>query len=399
MADIITNTLQIGSNNLILRDADAQEQLVTVKDGLTAVEAQLEQTTADMLNAYVTDTASGSIASFPDGADGVPVKSLTVDIEPVQSGSGDPSPTNIRPISGRTSAVVTRAGVNVWNEEWEAGDISSSTGENVSSTTNIRSKNYIPISPNTEYYDVCKSFSNADIRSRFYDADKNYIGFREKDGSGVQLNDVFTTPENAYYLRFAMQSGYGTTYKNDISINYPSTDHDYHAYDGQTVTIDLDGTRYGGTLDVTTGKMTVDRGYYTDDGTGAWQYLEDGASSRYYLGSAVSGAKNASTNGKSNYGNLVSSFNQNGIFVGSNGRINICGTVKDAFASVDALKSALASNPIQIAYELAEPFEVTLTPQEVKTLLGTNNIWADAGDVEVEYRADTKLYIQKVLNA
>ena len=33
MADIITNTLQIGSNNLILRDADAQEQLVTVKDG------------------------------------------------------------------------------------------------------------------------------------------------------------------------------------------------------------------------------------------------------------------------------------------------------------------------------------------------------------------------------
>lgn len=34
MADIITNTLQIGSNNLVLRDADAQEQLVTVKDGL-----------------------------------------------------------------------------------------------------------------------------------------------------------------------------------------------------------------------------------------------------------------------------------------------------------------------------------------------------------------------------
>ena len=35
MADIITNTLQIGSNNLVLRDADAQEQLVTVKDGFS----------------------------------------------------------------------------------------------------------------------------------------------------------------------------------------------------------------------------------------------------------------------------------------------------------------------------------------------------------------------------
>lgn len=37
MADIVTNTLQIGSNNLILRDADAQEQLVTVKDGLASL--------------------------------------------------------------------------------------------------------------------------------------------------------------------------------------------------------------------------------------------------------------------------------------------------------------------------------------------------------------------------
>ena len=38
MANIITNTLKIGSDNLVLRDADAQEQLVTVKDGLSSVE-------------------------------------------------------------------------------------------------------------------------------------------------------------------------------------------------------------------------------------------------------------------------------------------------------------------------------------------------------------------------
>ena len=44
-------------------------------------------------------SASGAVASFSDGAD-LPLKSLVVDIEPVQSGSGDPSSTNIRPISG-----------------------------------------------------------------------------------------------------------------------------------------------------------------------------------------------------------------------------------------------------------------------------------------------------------
>jgi len=50
MADIITNTLQIGSNNLILRDADAQEQLVTVKDGLTAVESDVTDLKEDFDN-------------------------------------------------------------------------------------------------------------------------------------------------------------------------------------------------------------------------------------------------------------------------------------------------------------------------------------------------------------
>lgn len=61
---------------------------------------------------FPTDTASGAIASFPDGADDVPVKSLVAQIAPVQSGSGDPSPTNIRPISGWTSATITRTGAD-----------------------------------------------------------------------------------------------------------------------------------------------------------------------------------------------------------------------------------------------------------------------------------------------
>ena len=50
-----------------------------------------------------TKTASGAIASFNDGAN-APVVDLTVSIEPVQSGSGDPSPDNVRPISGWTGA-------------------------------------------------------------------------------------------------------------------------------------------------------------------------------------------------------------------------------------------------------------------------------------------------------
>ena len=48
MADIVTNTLQIGSNNLILQDAGARQDIATntqdisdLKDGLTAVESDV----------------------------------------------------------------------------------------------------------------------------------------------------------------------------------------------------------------------------------------------------------------------------------------------------------------------------------------------------------------------
>ena len=55
---------------------------------------------------YPAKTASGNPASFTDGAEDVPVKSLTVAFAPVQSGSGDPSPENVRPITGYTGVTI-----------------------------------------------------------------------------------------------------------------------------------------------------------------------------------------------------------------------------------------------------------------------------------------------------
>ena len=47
----------------------------------------------------------------------------------------------------------------------------------------------------------------------------------------------------------------------------------------------------------------------------------------------------------------------------------------------------------QVVYKLLTPVEYQLTPHEIRTLLGTNNFWANTGDVTVNYKADTKLYI------
>jgi hypothetical protein len=46
-------------------------------------------------------------------ASAILAKDITIAIEPVQAGSGDPSPTNVRPISGWTGANVTRTGKNL----------------------------------------------------------------------------------------------------------------------------------------------------------------------------------------------------------------------------------------------------------------------------------------------
>ena len=57
-------------------------------------------------------------------------------------------------------------------------------------------------------------------------------------------------------------------------------------------------------------------------------------------------------------------------------------------------KSAMSG--VQLCYELATPQTYQLTPTEVTTLLGDNTIWADTGDTTAEYRADTKLYIERL---
>ena len=74
---------------------------------------------------------SGSIASFQTNL-AEDLSRLTVSIEPVQSGSGDPSPSNIRPISGHTEAVVTRTEKN-----WLPNDLPASTYlDGITITTN-----------------------------------------------------------------------------------------------------------------------------------------------------------------------------------------------------------------------------------------------------------------------
>lgn len=330
---------------------------------------------------------SGELVSFSDGAD-MPAKSVIVNITPKQSGTGTPSPDNVRPISGWESVSVYDTGVNVWDEEWELGNIDVSSGANVSSTTQIRSKNYIPVRPNTTIY--LYGAVGGTFNYRFYKADKSYLR-----GTYYGANQTLAIPEEAYYMRFVMGASYGTTYNNDISINYPSTDHEYHAYNGTTTTVNLGRTVYGGEAEIVGGSLTDKMGV-VDLGTLNWIDHSSGVFWAIINGKAkgvnnivCSQYETASTAG---VGNL-----QNNQIVGEHSGSAVY--IKDTRFTTDTTAFKSAMSGVQLVYELHQPQTYQLTPTEVKTLLGDNNVWADSGDVEITYRKDINIVIDELTNA
>lgn len=163
-------------------------------------------------------THSGNPITFTNPEGTLEFAKLRVDLEPTQDGTGDPSPSNVRPIHGVGSVEVSDVGTNQWDEEWEMGGIGSSNGVPYSTPNAIRSKNFSACLPNETYY-----FKGA-FAVYWYNSSQ---GFISADYVG---NNTKVSPASARYFKIGCYDAYGTTYKNDISINYPSTDHDYHAY-------------------------------------------------------------------------------------------------------------------------------------------------------------------------
>ena len=247
---------------------------------------------------------------------------------------------NICPISGWTGANVYTDGINLWDEQWESGRYNETTGAKETSAPVIRCKNKIPVFPSTVYY---FTMSTSGAFAYYYDVNENYLGTRYS----LAANHTFTTPADAYYMTFSLYSGYGTTYLDDISISYPSTETAYHAYVGKTYTVswsDSAGTVYGGTL--------------TDNGNGTWTLK----ARPYY----------ASYNGETLVGPWVSSM--------------------DAYA-----EGTTPTTGAQVVDLGGTETEYTLTAESVRTLLGDNNIFADCGSIDtLTYRADPSIVYNKI---
>ena len=301
------------------------------------------------------------------------------------------------PISGWTGLSGERCGINLWDEEWEVGAISTSTGQNTSSTTRIRSKNYIPVDPEKTFWFVGTGY-NAEVL--FYDKYKSFISKRSPDvpTAGGLLNQ----PSSCYFVRFTMYSGYGTTYKNDISINCPSTDTAYHAHTSLPITVSWQteaGTVYGGTVDVVTGVLTVDSVILepTVCANGAYS-----AQNKYIPWVTATGCVNNAEALSNTFKQLTTGFMSAVSFATRNGYIAF-NPNGEGYATADEAKTAgnafLSANNVQFVYKVSTPQTYQLTPQQISTLIGNNTVFVDCGSVSVTYQASIKGYIDKVLGA
>ena len=223
-------------------------------------------------------TESGSVVTVND-AEAADVKKLLVDIELVQAGSGDPSPSNIRTITGWT-------GANIYHE--------------------------------TAY-------------------------------------DASAVPE--------------------ISVPW------------QTEA----GTVYGGTLNVTTGLLTVTWGA-SDLGDQIWVYNDTEYSYGHFsMNKTISGKAENSNFICSHYTNLDHRRNnlrdkEIGRYNNTSSGYNRMVIRDDDYTDAASFKAALSG--VLIAYELASPVTYQLTAQQLTMLAGSNAIWADTGDVTVTYQAE-----------
>ena len=311
---------------------------------------------------------------------------VNVDVYPMIRLATETDPTfepyeNNCPISGWNECEIEDVGFNIWDEEWDLGKISTiGTDE---SGNNIRSKNYIPVKDGVTYYftytgnDMSRT---AGIRPRFYDADYNYLGY-----SAITYNREFTTQDmvpGTRYMRFYTQDSYTGVYKKDLCLNYSKTEGYpqngvYVPYKGKTYTIQLGDTIYGGTIDVTTGVMTVTHGIRVFNGTENWGAGTDVGNCYRMRYTIADSANNVTISNYLQYKDGYS-LDEPHQYV-YNTQLYVFLPVSDD----TTFKAYLASNNLQIVYKLATPITIQLTPQQIQLFEGYNLISANTGDIQV----------------
>ena len=143
-----------------------------------------------------------------------------------------------------------------------------------------------------------------------------------------------------------------------------------------TYTTDLGTTVYGGTLDVVSGVLTIDRAI-VDLSTFTLGTLGD----VYIWYKAFDNILVPESN--SEIGQVISEYYAPIRFNGVSGTPNTIAIRTNAYMYVNTCGNTTPQ--CNAVYKLATPTTTQLTPQEINTILGQNIIFADSGNIDIIY--------------
>lgn len=375
------------------------------------------------LNAIPTGTKTGDPAVFTDGADDLPFEKLTIAVEPYQEGTGDPSPTNVRPITGWDEVKVTRTGKNLLENHYKVGQV---TEKGITWTVNKDGSVVINGTSTGNTYLYLTETGGMTLKpgtyTRFLGSDKSFSGIRlncrigsaagaDAFGIAPDAQTATISEDTVIIVRLSVPSGntYSniTVYPMIVSGTYTTaTFPAWEPYASTTLPISLKyatgSTVYGGTVTINrdgTGSVVVDRAYIEMSG---FQY-ESGATRFWYAnvpspygatvsrtGSFVCDKYIAVTDGRA-----ISGVTTGMCYFGAQKSNGNCDFYVHDTRYTDATTFNAAVGPVSIAYKLSTPTTYTITAPQLTSLLGNNTVWCDAGQVTVKYKRD----IGKALSA
>lgn len=333
---------------------------------------------------------------------------ITASWELTQEGEGNPSPDNIRPITGRDSIMVERCGENIVNipidtvvngvnVKQEADGRYYLKGTLINDGFSLPMKN-IELPPGT-YSVKIANLNNVVITLRKVVNGSTSAWIKTTDNIGGKTGKLterttisFAMYGSANLLKAGMEiDGYMELMLVANSVQ-PDT---YIPYQGDALELQLPSTIYGGNLNLN-GNGQQEWALLTFDGTENWT-LGVGATKNYkfyHINNKANPLSACICNTFPWKQYAYASEGNEGFFAFESNGLAIHYNVTNTWSTLDDWKAFLADQyakgtPVQIAYKLAEPIPFKVTGGKIKALAGTNTIMTDADSVTVKSGTDT----------
>lgn len=320
--------------------------------------------------------------------------------EPVQEGSGTPSPENIRPIKGRDSVTVERCGENLFDiAQCRAASPSAAYGLTITvDDTGLIRVFGIP--------NVDKDIPRATFRILFTDQVILTKEYKAKWFVVKGVVNAITVIQNDKSIVLQSPLSQNTSVDVQFRLMYYTGDEPttYKPYIGQTTLLTLPETVYGGEVDAVRGEGRETWKMLTLDGTEEWRKYgsvsEKATASCFacYIDDKDIGYGTSVCNKFENTKNSNPFYSANMKKFTYTDHPNIKNIYMnygdDQTVPLDEWKAYLAAQyvagtPVQVCYKLATPTPITATgAQPISALSGTNTVLTDADSVTVTGRAD-----------